>query len=227
MNTSPYCFTARRLDERWWLITPDGDRFFSIGLNHVDASPLCYEEAGERWRSRYRNSMRTWLQDAVRPDLLAWGFNTLGWNQEVVLREDLIHRHSPGFTYEEYEWLDLPFAEIHQWENETRLPDFFSSAWEDWCDYVARSQCSRFADHAGIDKADPAHLRVDPVKYRDTMERLRAIPGCVGFHLCGAYLRNKARNRGLRNWDESPDSRAIEAITKVNRNTADRLNRPR
>lgn len=27
-----------------------------------------------------------------------------------------------------------------------RLPDFFSRDSEDWCDYAARSQCSRFAD---------------------------------------------------------------------------------
>jgi len=31
-------------------------------------------------------------------------------------------------------------------EVETRLPDFFSKDFEEWCDYVARDSCQRMAD---------------------------------------------------------------------------------
>ena len=31
----------------------------------------------------------------------------------------------------------------------------------------------------------------DPTWYRETMAALRELPGCIGFHLCGAYLRNR------------------------------------
>jgi hypothetical protein len=44
----------------------------------------------------------------------------------------------------------LPFAEIHQWEVETRYPDVFSQAFEDWCDHVARDQCGRMADDPNL-----------------------------------------------------------------------------
>jgi hypothetical protein len=82
-------------------------------------------------------------------NLIDWGFNTMGWNREVVRINDQHHRHSRSFTFEEYSWLNmpychlLPFIESHQWEIETRLPDIESKGFAEWCDYVARDQCSR------------------------------------------------------------------------------------
>jgi len=61
--------------------------------------------------------------------------------------------------------------------------------------------------------------RHDGTGYAETLRRLREVSGCVGFHLCGAYLRNRARNRGLRDEQERPDTEAIEAITKANNET--------
>jgi hypothetical protein len=283
----------------------------------------------------------------VAPDLKAWGFNSIGWTQEVVIRGPLIHRHSPVFTYEEYQWAGLPychllpFAETHQWENETRHPDFFSKDFEDWCDYIARSQCSRFAGdpkligyfytdcpmwthvrpqnrwkgplfdpdkrktdsgkaelrklatryyqvtHNAIRRHDPHHLILgdryeanapiaaeviesaapfvdvfcfqdfrEPVKhlsewhqrtgkpvlwadgarnqpvagsdvlrndgawYADILRQLRENRGCIGAHLCGAYLRNNARHRGLRDARETPDAENLAHITAANREMA-------
>ena len=54
---------------------------------------------------------------------------------------------------------------------------------------------------------------------------LREIPACVGFHLCGAYLRNRARNRGLRGPDETPDRDSIAGITAANREMNDWIKR--
>jgi hypothetical protein len=341
-------FTVAQRDGRWWFITPEGDRFFSVGLNHIDAAPLRQVENGGLWREHYGNSTERWLKEAVRPDLKAWNFNSVGWTQEVVVRGRLIHRHSPAFTFEEYQWLDLPychllpFAETHQWENETRMPDFFSKDFEDWCDYVARSQCARFAGdakligyfytdcpmwihtrpdnkwkgplfdpeklktdsgkaelrrlatryyqvtHDAIRRYDKHHLILgdryeanapiatevveaaapfvdvlcfqdfkDPVAnlaewhrrtgkpvlwadgaksvpakdpatgesfmrndgawYGAVLEQLRGNPGCIGAHLCGAYLRNQARNRGLRDARERPDEENIALIAQANR----------
>jgi hypothetical protein len=342
-------FALMQRNGRWWFRTPKGEPFFSLGFNHIDSAPLRYPESGDIWARKYQNSMERWLKQAVRPDLQAWGFNSIGWTQEVVVIRDSIHRHSPSFTYEEYQWLGLPychllpFAEIHQWDAEVKLPDFRSADFEDWCDYVARSQCARLAadpkligyfysdcpvwvhtrpwnkwkgplfdperlkseagrqelgelaaryykvTHDAVRRYDPSHLilgdryeagmpvpeevlraalpfvdvfsfqdfagvakiaadlgkfaaitgkpvlladsagnleqpdrvkRNDPAKYRATLAALREIPECVGFHLCGAYLRNHARRRGLRGPDETPDNESITGITAANREMA-------
>jgi hypothetical protein len=73
------------------------------------------------------------------------------------------------------------------------------------------------ADSAGMIKQPDGTMRNDPIKYRETLLALRDIPACVGFHLCGAYLRNRARNRGLRAPNELPDLEAITGITAANR----------
>ena len=134
------------------LADPSGEPFFSIAMNHIDSATLRYSENIDIWRETFGNNKKRWLQYQVNPDLYSWGFNSVGWVQEVVTRGATNHRHSRNFTFEEYQWLDmpychmLPFADFHQWEAETKNPDFFSDDFADWCDYVARDHCARFAE---------------------------------------------------------------------------------
>jgi hypothetical protein len=338
-------FTLAQRSGRWWFVTPAGQPFFALGLNHIDPAPLRYVSNGDLWQRKYGNSMERWLKQAVAPDLHAWGFNSVGWTQEVVTRGLTNHRHSRHFTFEEYQWLglpychQLPFADFHQWEAETRYPDFASPEFAEWCDYVAREHCARMAndprligyfyvdcptwvhtmnysewkgplfdpeklkteagrkalsematryyritydtirrydkrhlifgdryeagrliadevvqaalpyvdvlsfqhfagpekvsqnlafwhektgkpvllaDHADVIRLPDGSQRHDGAKYAETLGRLRALPGCVGFHLCGAYLRNETRKRALRDAAEKPDTEALRLITKAN-----------
>lgn len=341
-------FKLENRSGRWWFITPQDELFFSIALNHIDPSPLRYAQNGDLWDRKYENSMERWLKESVAPDLSAWGFNSVGWTQEVVTRGPTNHRHSRSFTFEEYRWLglpychQLPFADFHQWDFEVRHPNFESAEFVDWCDYVARENCARMkddpnligyfymdcptwihtkpenawkgpiydpeklkteagrrdlhaiatrwyqvthdairrydknhlilgdryeanaaiaeevvlaalpyvdllsfqhfsqpvtvaenlrkwhdktgkpvllADHASTLREPDGSLRHDGSGYAATLEALRTEPGCVGYHLCGAYLRNETRKRALRNSDECPDTEALAAITSANRET--------
>ena len=339
-------FTLEKINGRHFLITPDNKPFFSIGLNHIDSASLRYAENLTIWTDKYGNSMEKWLSEAVRKNLIAWGFNSVGWVQEVVTREPDNHRHSRNFTPEEYRWLDmpyfhmLPFADFHQWENETVNPDFFSKGFEEWCDYVARDEAARLADDPNligyfyIDCPTWVHVRkenewkkplFDPEKlssekgkkelfelakkyyqvtqdsirrydknhlifgdryeankliapevikaavpyidalsfqhfapvakiaenlnhwhgetglptlladcshtfknketgceihntemYGEMMEILKYINSCVGYHLCGAYIKNHCRKKGLLDENEGQDEELIKQIRRVN-----------
>lgn len=151
-SASSRFFTVAQRDGRWRFVTPEGEPFFSIGLNHIDPSPLRYPAHADLWQRKYGNSMERWLKEAVRPDLDAWGFNSVGWTQEVVTRGLTNHRHSRAFTFEEYQWLglpychQLPFADFHQWDMEVKHPRLDSPEFADWCDYVAREHCARMKD---------------------------------------------------------------------------------
>ena len=334
-------FTLGKRDDHWWLITPDGDPFFTIGMNHIDPATMRYSENIDIWREKYGGSTLRWIQEGVAPNLKEWGFNSVGWVQEVSVRQ---WRHSRAFTNDEYKALNmpychlLPFTEAHQWEQHTRHYDFFSSEWEEWCDYVARSHCAELSEdpnligyfysdcptwihnnsvsewrgpifdpdalktdagrkklselaskyyrttHDAIRRYDKHHLILgdryeanapiamevveaalpyvdvlsfqdfqnpvvhldewhrktgkpvllaDAAKmkwntkpgeftrnngnwYADTLEALYANPGCIGFHLCGAYQRNRARRYGLIDEQEMPDEENVDLIQAAN-----------
>lgn len=340
-------FTLRRFGPRWFFAAPDGSPFFSLGLNHIDSSPLRYPENVARWEQRYGNDQLRWIRESVAPNLRRWGFNSVGWVQEVSIRK---RAHTPAFTFEEYQALDLPychllpFSQTEQWNAWQRNPDYYSAEFEDWCDYVARASCSRMKDdpkligyfyvdcptwvhtepvtewrgplfdpallktdagkaeltklatrfyqvtHDAVRRYDRHHLilgdryeanRPLPVEilqaaapyvdvfcfqdfeqpakqlaewhrltgkpvlwadgahgitvpddsgrysegnysrqngrwYADVLAQLRANPGCVGAHLCGAYLRNRFRKRGLLDEQENPDTEAVATITAAN-----------
>ena len=335
-------FTLGRRGGRWWLITPEGRPFFSLGLNHIDPASLRYPENIRIWRGKYGGSTTRWIQESVAPNLKKWGFNTVGWVQEVTVRK---WRHSRPFTNDEYRALDmpfchlLPFTESHQWEQHTRHFDFQGPQWKEWADYVARSHCAALSEERNlvgyfysdcptwvheraenawrgpifdperlktesgrrelaalarayyqttrdaIRRYDPHHLIFgdryeanaaiakevveaaapfvdvfsfqdfrDPVThldewrektgkpvlladaagikrpappegfvpnngewYAEVLAGLFNNPGCVGFHLCGAYQRNKARRRGLLDELERPDRENVELISAANR----------
>jgi hypothetical protein len=339
-------FRLAQTAARWWLVTPQGQPFFALGLNHIDPAALRYPESGDLWARKYGNSMERWLKTAVRRDLLEWGFNSVGWVNEMASNGVTNHRQSRLWTFEEYQWLNvpycvmLPFAEFHQWEAQTRHPDFNAPEFADWCDYVAREHCARLKDdpkligyffvdcpawvhshphsrwkgplfdfkklesQAGRDELtalatsyyrtcyeavrryDRNHLilgdryeargrmaievlraaapyvgvmsfqhfgqpqeikrdlanwaektgkpvlladsggklvlpdkseRQNAAVYREIMTAMRELPTCVGFQLCGAYLRNRIRRKGLRDEREQPDTEALAGITAVNR----------
>lgn len=334
-------FTLGRHKDRWWLITPEGVPFFTMGLNHIDPASLRYPENIHIWRDKYGDNMKRWIKESVAPNLKAWGFNSVGWVQEVTVRK---WRHSRSFTHDEYQALDmpychlLPFTESHQWEQHTTHYDYRSNEWKEWCDYVARSHCATLSEdphligyfysdcpcwvhdrpantwrgplfdperlsskvgrneltelatlyykttHDAIRRYDKHHLILgdryeanaplpfeviqaampyvdvlsfqdfrDPVRhlsdwhrktgkpvlladaarmnwqtkpgefsrnngkwYAETLESLFNQPGCIGFHLCGAYQRNKARRYGLLDEFENPDTENVQLIRAAN-----------
>ena len=52
--------------------------------------------------------------------------------------------------------------------------------------------------------------------YADVLATLFDNPGCIGFHLCSAYQRNKARRRGLLDELERPDREHVELMRAAN-----------
>ena len=344
-------FDVKRSEGRWWLITPDGQPFWSIGMNHIDSAALRFADSNGVWERDFDNSQERWLR-SVATDLRDWGFNTVGWTQEVVIINEGYHRHSRPFIFEEYQWLDmpychlLPFTEAHQWQVEVRQPNVMSPDFEEWCDYVARDECARFRDdpkligyfycdcpqwvhtssetawrgsladpelleseagrrklfaiaehyyqvtHDAVRRYDPNHLILgdrweanralpeevvraalpyvdvlsfqcfgeveniaakmrrwadfadrpvlladaaghicahddtswppsadrdqDIEHYRHVMDALWAIPQCVGYHLCGAHIRNNARRYGFKERDNRPVAETVDGIRAVN-----------
>jgi len=81
------------------------------------------------------------------------------------------------------------------------------------------------ADYAVTVKASDGSQRHSGAGYAEMLRRLRELPGCIGAHLCGAYLRNECRKRGLRDAAEHPDEEALRGIIEANRETNGWMNK--
>jgi len=84
-------FHTQKLGGRWWLITPDGNAFFSAGVYCVRISGIPDVRTGRR---AYREnclfahgSEKEWARVAVRR-VGGWGFNTIGdWSSASVITQ--------------------------------------------------------------------------------------------------------------------------------------------
>ena len=59
---------------------------------------------------------------------------------------------------------------------------------------------------------------------RYAVNRLLDLPSCVGYHLCGAYLKNNARRYGFRDARNRLEPH-VEAMTRANRAAEARFKR--
>ncbi len=72
-------WSTHKSDNTWWLLTPEGKRFFSIGVNVVTGGSDERHFRGRIWYSwaSFYPSFQMWLL-ATRVRLREWGFNTAG-----------------------------------------------------------------------------------------------------------------------------------------------------
>ncbi len=335
-------------NQRKLLATPDGKPFFALSFNHIDSSALRYEENLHIWRERYGASEERWIRERVAPDLRDWGFNSIGWTQDVVVREPNYHWHSERWTRDHYNWAGLPyfhvvpFFEPQRWKLGAERPDVFSEEFARWCEFVARENCAALADDpnligyyfadvplltkggqlykkkqtwfdpadlqseegrkrvsrevrqyykvttAALRRYDPNHLvfgdrynlaaplpepvldaaaeyvdaiavqlapkieetaavmnpicwrtgkpfivadathtsrpairmagtRHDPKKYALLLNSMKESSECIGVNLCGGFVRNRVRRKGVYDEQENPDLEAVEGFRQSNR----------
>ena len=149
-------FSTRKIDGRWWLVTPEGNGFISIGMNHFDLSVLKYPDNIHIWRKRYGGSEDRYIQEGIAQPLLEWGFNTIGWTEESVSGEwmdpDSIVRHSPEWSHRQLRLTGMPychslhFVDIEDFNMNPHYPDVYGYDFRLWADYVARKSCVDMAE---------------------------------------------------------------------------------
>ncbi len=80
------------------------------------------------------------------------------------------------------------------------------------------------ADAAGVNfRSEEFFKPNNGVWYAETLASLFENPGCIGFHLCGAFQRNKARRRGLLDEMEKPDQQHVRLMTAANERISQKM----
>lgn len=129
LEATGFFYVAQR-EGRYWLVTPEGNRFYSIGVNHIN--PNGYVDQTDNTNpyaaavSENYDSHEHWAE-ATLGRLESWGFNTVGaWSQYNLFQ------NSMAFTI----ILNMSGA---NWET-GEVPDYFSEAFEERCQTVAAEQ---------------------------------------------------------------------------------------
>jgi agarase len=80
----------------WWFLTPEGNKFVSLGINHIEPILLCSDNNKELFTKKYGQDLikpggrpnifssaaKQWLEDSTNL-IRKWGFNTLGVHNPI------------------------------------------------------------------------------------------------------------------------------------------------
>ncbi len=136
-------------DDRWWLVTPEGNAFLSFGINHLYPDLWNQDYNREAWKARlgldtlsgpeFRGALRAWFLATCRE----YGFNTVGVHTSL----GVANSPRPSMPY----MRSIQFVDIPHWK--TEIPD------ENFVDVFA-AEFARHCDRLARDLAAPA--RDDP-----------------------------------------------------------------
>jgi agarase len=119
-------FHTQQIDGRWWLVTPEGNVFFSKGVDNVSFSPESDNSP------KAPADPATWAKAATR-QLRDWNFNTAGaWSTP--------HLFNTGIVYAPI--VNMASAVQRDVWLKGGVVDFFSQEFRDAANRVAERQCA-------------------------------------------------------------------------------------
>jgi len=127
-------------DERWWLVTPEGNAFLGVGINHLYPDLFRQPYTKKTWQtklgienlfdpSQFGPALRTWFLRSCRD----YGFNTVGVHNAL----SIVNRPAPALPYVQ----PIKFVDIPHWKTEVpdeNFLDVFAPAFAERCDRLAR-----------------------------------------------------------------------------------------
>ena len=141
-------FRTEHDGERWWLVTPEGNAFLSLGINHYHPGWWAQDYNREYWVKEF-GAQRPWdlawqkgFRDRAVADCRRLGLNTLGFHSEAPMLID--PPLGPVMPYiRQYEPVRFSFWRRPKPE---AYVDVFSPGFEDRCDAAAHRLVRPYAD---------------------------------------------------------------------------------
>ncbi|MEM7029128.1 MAG: hypothetical protein AAF629_06010 [Chloroflexota bacterium] len=162
-------------DDRWWLVTPEGNAFLSFGINHLHPDLWNQDYNRAAWQKRlglddldgqaFAPALKAWFLQTCRE----YGFNTIGVHTELPI----VNTPQPAMPY----MLPVQFVDIPHWKDEVpdhHFKDVFSASFATACDQMAKA----FAEPARNDPFLLGYAMTDCTLF--TEEDCRERPDVIG-----------------------------------------------
>ena len=135
-------------DDRWWLVTPEGNAFLSFGVNHLYPDLWKQDYNREAWRTRlglkdlndyraFAPALRSWFLQTCRE----YGFNTVGVHTSLPI----VNTPRPAVPY----MRPIRFVDIPHWKPiipDIYFLDVFSPDFAARCDRMAKESAAPARD---------------------------------------------------------------------------------
>ena len=134
-------------DERWWLVTPEGNAFLSFGINHLHPDLWQQNFNAETWKSRlgvedihgseFVPALKTWFVETCR----RYGINTVGIHSDL----SIANHQQPSLPYVQ----PIEFVDIPHYRDDVADEDFvdvFSDGFRTHCDQMAKEVAAPLRD---------------------------------------------------------------------------------
>jgi hypothetical protein len=119
-------FHTEQLQGRWWLVSPEGNAFFSKGVDHVSFTP----ESDSAPKAP--DDLATWVK-ATAEQLRGWNFNTLGaWSSPQI--------YTAGLAYAPM--VDVAASAGRDVWLKGGVVDYFSSQFQEAAQHAAQRICA-------------------------------------------------------------------------------------
>jgi len=141
-------FRTQHDGSRWWLVTPEGNAFLSLGVNHYHAGWWTQDYNREHWvrefgaRKVYDDAWRKGWHDRMAADLAHLGLNTLGIHTNEPVTGGTPNDIAPYVA--RFDPVDIP-----HFKNDTapeKFHDIFSEEFDAICDRRAREMVKPLAN---------------------------------------------------------------------------------
>jgi len=138
-------FHVKQMGGVWWVVDPQGRRFYAIGTDHCRygghwCEKLGYAPYGRNMERQY-GTAEAWAKSAT-DRLKAWNFNLLGAGGDRAA-------YYRGLAHTEFAAFGSSFADVSDICSKTTwtgFPNVFHPKWPVFCDRLARSLCASRRD---------------------------------------------------------------------------------
>ncbi len=141
-------FRTEHDGERWWLVTPEGNAFLSLGINHYHPGWWMQDENRDHWVKAFGakqpgdDAWRRGFRDEAVRDCRHLGLNTFGYHCETPILLD--PPLGPVMPYVRH-YVPVAFS-LHMRAKPEAYVDVFDPSFAEHCDRVAREQVKPYAD---------------------------------------------------------------------------------